>query len=140
MLRWEGNYNREIYMPYSRHTCITLESNSQHIRNTLAPYWQHTCNTLATFSQPTQNTINTYSQYIRNTFATLRTRSQYTRNPFEKLFAKRLNKFIDKQNILNDSQYGFRHDHSTCLALIELIEQITLASDFKKSTVGILLT
>ena len=55
----------------------------------------------------------------------------------EKLFAKRLNKFIDKHNILNDSQYGFRHEHSTSLALIELIEQITLASDFKKSTIGV---
>ena len=55
----------------------------------------------------------------------------------EKLFSKRLNAFIEKHNILNNSQYGFRNEHSTSLALIELIEQITLASDCKKSTIGV---
>ena len=39
----------------------------------------------------------------------------------EKLFAFRLDKFIDKYQILNDSQYGFRCKNSTSLALLELI-------------------
>ena len=55
----------------------------------------------------------------------------------EKLFDKRLQKFIDKCDILTDSQYGFRSNRSTSLALIELLEEICTAIDNKKITVGV---
>ena len=57
----------------------------------------------------------------------------------EKLFCKRLTKFIEKHSVLNNSQYGFRNEDSTSLAIIELIEEITCANDEKKSTIGVLL-
>ena len=55
----------------------------------------------------------------------------------EKLFAFRLDKFIDKYQILNDSQYGFRCKNSTSLALLELIEELTNTIDNKESTIGV---
>ena len=36
----------------------------------------------------------------------------------EKLFVIRLDKFIDRYNVLSNSQYGFRINHSTSMALI----------------------
>uniref|UniRef100_A0A3Q3AH61 Reverse transcriptase domain-containing protein n=1 Tax=Kryptolebias marmoratus TaxID=37003 RepID=A0A3Q3AH61_KRYMA len=50
----------------------------------------------------------------------------------EKLFVIRLDTFIDKNNILSSSQYGFRANNSTSMALMELIEQITNAIDQKQ--------
>lgn len=55
----------------------------------------------------------------------------------EKLFVARLNAFINKHNLLNDSQYGFRSNRSTALALIDLIEDITNKIDRKLYSVGI---
>ena len=43
----------------------------------------------------------------------------------EKLFSKRLDGFIEKHKLLTESQYGFRENRSTSLALMELIEEIT---------------
>ena len=43
----------------------------------------------------------------------------------EKLFCCRLNKFIEVNNILSSNQYGFRNKHSTSLALIDLVEELT---------------
>jgi len=40
----------------------------------------------------------------------------------EKIFSIRLDSFIDKHGILTDSQYGFRTNRSTSLALIDLVE------------------
>ena len=42
----------------------------------------------------------------------------------EKLFDVRLQAFIDKHKLLSNSQYGFRSNCSTSLALMELIEEI----------------
>ena len=53
----------------------------------------------------------------------------------EKLFCKRLNAFIDKHNILNDRQYGFRANRSTSNALLELVEEIITANDNNRYTV-----
>ena len=39
----------------------------------------------------------------------------------EKLFNNRLDKFIEKHKLLSDSQYGFRSNSSTTLAIIESI-------------------
>ena len=55
----------------------------------------------------------------------------------EKLYCNRLNKFIKHHNVLVDSQYGFRNEHSTSLALIDLIEELTNSIDDKKITIGI---
>ena len=51
----------------------------------------------------------------------------------EKLFLNRLNIFLSANNILSSSQYGFRTKLSTSLAVMELIEEITNATDNKKS-------
>ena len=55
----------------------------------------------------------------------------------EKVFEKRLDSFINKYNILSNSQYGFRNNRSTALALIDLIENITSAIDKRKVTIGV---
>ena len=55
----------------------------------------------------------------------------------EKLFNKRLDSFIDKYFLLTESQYGFRYSRSTALAILELMEEITDASDRRKNTIGI---
>lgn len=47
----------------------------------------------------------------------------------EKLFVNRLNKFLNKYNILSNHQYGFRSNHSTATAIMELAEEITTAMD-----------
>ena len=49
----------------------------------------------------------------------------------EKLFNKRLDNFIAKYDIL--SQYGFRSNRSTSMALIELLEKLTNSTDDKKN-------
>ena len=55
----------------------------------------------------------------------------------EKLFDIRLQKFIDKCNILSNSQYGFRSNCSTSLALLELTEEICTAVVNRKVTTGV---
>ena len=44
----------------------------------------------------------------------------------EKLFNLRLDKILDANKILSDSQYGFRPGMSTVHAAAELVEQIAL--------------
>ena len=55
----------------------------------------------------------------------------------EKLFVDRLDNFIEKHNLLSDSQYGFRTSMSTNMALMELTEEITNSIDKGKYAVGI---
>ncbi len=55
----------------------------------------------------------------------------------EKLFNSRLDKFTDKHKLLSDSQYGFRTNSSTSLALTESIEEITNAIDHKLHSFGV---
>uniref|UniRef100_A0A672FVC1 Reverse transcriptase domain-containing protein n=1 Tax=Salarias fasciatus TaxID=181472 RepID=A0A672FVC1_SALFA len=55
----------------------------------------------------------------------------------EKLFDSRLEKFLEKHNIINDGQYGFRAKRTTSMALIEATEEITTALDQKKIAVGV---
>ena len=45
--------------------------------------------------------------------------------------------FIDSNQILYKSQYGFRKQMSTSLAIIKLVEEITNSLDNHESTVGI---
>ena len=55
----------------------------------------------------------------------------------EKVFHNRLMSFINDKQILNNSQFGFRKNMSTALAIIELVEEITTAIDDGKTTVGV---
>jgi hypothetical protein len=55
----------------------------------------------------------------------------------EKLFNDRLDAFIEKYDILNEAQYGFRKNRSTSSASLELSEQITTAIDNKEYTLGV---
>ena len=52
----------------------------------------------------------------------------------EKLFYNRLCQFIKINNIMYKSQYGFRENHSTDLALMELVEELTTNLDMNYIT------
>ena len=56
---------------------------------------------------------------------------------FEKILYARLIKYINKSNILYKFQYGFRKNHSTEHALIELVDQIRLSMNNNQMTCGI---
>uniref|UniRef100_A0A3B3I2D7 Reverse transcriptase domain-containing protein n=1 Tax=Oryzias latipes TaxID=8090 RepID=A0A3B3I2D7_ORYLA len=55
----------------------------------------------------------------------------------EKIFNDKLALFIEKHNIINENQYGFRENRSTSLAIIDAVEEITNALDKKKYAAGI---
>ena len=55
----------------------------------------------------------------------------------EKLYNKRLEQFIDKNNVLYNSQYGFQSSMSTSHALIDLVEEISESVDTKVYTLGV---
>ena len=55
----------------------------------------------------------------------------------EKLYEKRLREFIARNNLLFDSQYGFRSKMSTSLALNELVDTILNALDNDKFCIGV---
>jgi retron-type reverse transcriptase len=57
----------------------------------------------------------------------------------EKRMCKRLIKFIEKNKILTKHQYGFTANRSTELAIIELADRITKATDNGEYTIGIFL-
>jgi hypothetical protein len=62
---------------------------------------------------------------------------------FEKLLEKvvyeRLISFLIKHNVLNKSQFGFRKNHSTALALLEVLDNIYSKLDKHETVVGIFL-
>ena len=58
---------------------------------------------------------------------------------FEKLMYNRLFLFVDKLKMLFDNQYDFRKQHSTHMALINIIDQISRGIDDGKFTIGIFL-
>ena len=51
----------------------------------------------------------------------------------------RLLKFIDKNNLFNEFQFGFRNNHSTFMALIVLVENLVTALDNGNCAVGLFL-
>ncbi len=53
----------------------------------------------------------------------------------EKIINNRIKRFITANNVLADEQYGFRDNHSTACALIDLVE--TLSNSFDKGNFGI---
>lgn len=55
----------------------------------------------------------------------------------EKVFDGRLEKFLDKHNIINESQYRFCKKRSSTKAITEAVEEITKALDKEKNALGI---
>ena len=83
--------------------------------------------------------IPLYKAGDRNVFSNYRPislLSQFSKI-LEKLFNERLDKFIDKCNVLNNSQYGFRNKMCTTHALINLVEEISSPLDAKKFSIGV---
>ena len=56
---------------------------------------------------------------------------------FEKLMYKRLKSFLEKRNILFNSQYGFRENHSTQHSILDIINEIQSNMANKLYTCGI---
>ena len=56
---------------------------------------------------------------------------------FEKLVNNRLVKFLERNDILYKHQYGFRENHSTKLAVINLIIQLIHYQDEGRVTIGV---
>ena len=57
----------------------------------------------------------------------------------ERLVFNRCMDYIDKNNLLNEKQFGFRPNHSTYMAIIELVDKIDNAVERNETTVGIFL-
>ena len=74
--------------------------------------------------------------HIFNNYRPISLLSQFSKI-LEKLFVKRLDNFIDKNNLLIDSQYGFRSGRSTSMALIELVERLSNCIENKNYAVGV---
>jgi hypothetical protein len=55
----------------------------------------------------------------------------------EKLMYSRLENCINKNKILCENQFGFREKHSTYMALLNIIDQITQQLDSKAFSLGI---
>ena len=53
----------------------------------------------------------------------------------EKIYYSRSDKFVSKHEILSNSQYGFRQNMSTNLALLELVEELTSSIDKKNKNI-----
>ena len=49
----------------------------------------------------------------------------------------RLLEFIDKNNLLNEFQFGFRNNHSKFMALIVLMENLVTALDSGNCAIGL---
>ena len=57
----------------------------------------------------------------------------------ERLVFNRCVEYIDIHEILNDKQFGFRRNHSTYMAIIQLLDMITNAVERNETTIGIFL-
>ena len=55
----------------------------------------------------------------------------------EKVFNKRLDTFLEANQVITYNQYGFRNKASTSHALLDLHEQLTKSMDEKLKTIGI---
>ena len=76
----------------------------------------------------------------KNTFNNYRPMSilpQFSR-VIEKLFENILLNFVEKNNVLNDNQHGFRRNGSTTIALFDLSQKVSTFLDNKLSDLGII--
>ena len=58
---------------------------------------------------------------------------------FEKLIFNRLISFVDNNGILSDSQFGFRKNSSTEMAIVHVVNKILGAIENNKFSIGIFL-
>lgn len=58
---------------------------------------------------------------------------------YEKVVYNRLTSYIDKNNILNQNQYGFRSNRSTSMAILDFVEKVSTSLDNGFTTTGIFL-
>ena len=54
----------------------------------------------------------------------------------ERVMYNQLLKFIDKNNLLNDFQFGFSNNHSTFMALVLLMDNLVTALDSGNCAIG----
>src|SRR6478672_5880655 len=57
----------------------------------------------------------------------------------EKVMHKRIYDFLEANNVLYNRQYGFRKNHSTNLAILDVVDQISMSIDDGKYAIGIFL-
>ncbi|WP_411016128.1 hypothetical protein, partial [Salmonella sp. s51884] len=57
----------------------------------------------------------------------------------ERLMFNRIFNFLNKYNILCNEQYGFRPEHSTELALADVIDKLYKSLDQNKTCIGVFL-
>lgn len=57
----------------------------------------------------------------------------------EKIVHERVMAFLNQNKLLNSNQYGFRNNHSTYMAIINLVDKISNEIDKGNSTIGIFL-
>lgn len=53
----------------------------------------------------------------------------------EKLFVKRLDSYVEVNNIMNEYQFGFRAHRSTTMAAVKMVENISQSVDKKLHTI-----
>ena len=58
---------------------------------------------------------------------------------FERLMYNKLIQFLDQYNVLYQNQFGFRQGHSTHLALITFVDNITKSLDDGNFVIGVFL-
>ena len=83
--------------------------------------------------------IPLYKSGIKNVFNNYRPVSllpQFSKI-LEKIFNSRLDTFLERCDILNEAQFGFRAKYNTTHALMKLMTGISDSIDQKKSTIGI---
>ena len=56
---------------------------------------------------------------------------------YEKVISNRMISFLSKNEIINSSQYGFRSQHSTYMALLDFYDKITESIEANEYTVGV---
>ena len=59
---------------------------------------------------------------------------------FEKAANNRLESYVKSQHILSDSQYGFRENHSTFMALLDICDKVSKSFDRKEYCAGVFST
>ena len=67
------------------------------------------------------------------------TNLQFIEKLIERVVSKRLQCHMDKNNLQNDNQYGYKKGHSTETILLKITNDILIASDKKTATVLLLL-
>jgi hypothetical protein len=57
----------------------------------------------------------------------------------ERLVFNRSIQFLNSNNILNEKQFGFRANHSTSMAIMQLVDKINTAVEHNETTIGVYL-